>query len=90
MPDERLSPSPSSADVSLPSSALSTSGAAETITVGISEAARVDLLDCCWPMVDGGEAGGGLDRSLVSKAVGEPVERPRAAAKLSMDPSSDE
>lgn len=88
MPDERLSPSPSSADVSLPSSALSTSGAAETITVGMSEAVRVDLLD--WPMVDGGEAGGGLDRSLVSKAVGEPVERPRAAAKLSMDPSSDE
>ena len=85
-----MPPSPSSAEVSLPSSALSTSGAADTITVGMSDAVSEHLLGRDPVPVD---SGGGFDArfgdaSRTSIAAGEPDGA--RGAKLSIDPSSEE
>lgn len=89
---DRASPSPSSAEVSLPSSALSTSGAAETITVGITS----DDFEC--GESDSGDealagAGGIFDRlksSPASARIDDGDVGLRDVDRLSIEPSSDE
>lgn len=82
--------SASSAEVSLPSSALSTSGAADTITVGITSVDLGERDNGDEDFTDGGSFLKVRSRSLSGSTDGGDEDGVRPVDKLSIEPSRDE